>query len=107
MALEPPSFLDHHASMAVAGRDTEVLSSGTGKKQPLPTTSPAHLLEQPYLTVAEVAQLLRKTPKAIYAMYERGQLPRSALPGRRLLFCKTRLLEWLSRASSLPRRSRR
>jgi excisionase family DNA binding protein len=55
----------------------------------------------PYLlTGDEVASLLRKTRKAIYAMVERGQLPGVTRIGRRLLFRRTELLDWLRQKSA-------
>ncbi len=55
------------------------------------------------LTPAEVADLLRTTRKAVYAMTERGQLPGATRIGRRLLFRRDTLLDWLDqkRAPSL------
>jgi excisionase family DNA binding protein len=38
------------------------------------------------LTVDEAAELLRTTPKAVYASLERGQLPGVVRLGRRVLF---------------------
>ena len=47
------------------------------------------------MTVAEVADLLRTSPKAIYVMKARGQLPGVKCIGRRLLFRRDVLLGWL------------
>jgi excisionase family DNA binding protein len=47
------------------------------------------------LTVPEVADLLRTSEKAIYAMVERRRLPGVRRIGRRILFRRTELLEWL------------
>jgi len=52
------------------------------------------------LTVEEVAVLLRTSPKAIYAMAERGQLPGIVRIGRRLLFRRDLLLDWLRQKSN-------
>lgn len=49
------------------------------------------------LTVAEVAKLLRTTPRAIYAMIERGLLPGVTRVGRRLLIHRDDVLQWLDR----------
>jgi excisionase family DNA binding protein len=55
----------------------------------------------PYLlTVDEVATLLRKTRKAIYAMAERDQLLGVVRIGRRLLFRRAELLDWLRQKSA-------
>lgn len=48
-----------------------------------------------FLTPEEVADLLRTTRTAIYAMNERGQLPGETRIGRRLLFRRDVLLDWL------------
>jgi excisionase family DNA binding protein len=56
--------------------------------------------ESPLLLVAEVADLLRTSPKAIYAMAERDQLPGTVRIGRRLLFHREELLEWLRQKSA-------
>jgi excisionase family DNA binding protein len=47
------------------------------------------------LTVAESAALLRTTPKAIYAMIERGALPGVTRIGRRVLVRSADLLDFL------------
>ena len=47
------------------------------------------------LTVAETATLLRTTPKAVYAMVERGALPGVTRLGRRVLVRSTDLLDFL------------
>ena len=56
----------------------------------------------PFLTVGEVATLLRTSRKAIYAMVERGQVPGVTRVGRRLLVRAEELVDWLheSRAPS-------
>ena len=55
------------------------------------------------LTADETADLLRTSRKAIYVMAERGQLPGVTRIGRRLLFRRDTLLDWLDqkRAPSL------
>jgi excisionase family DNA binding protein len=53
------------------------------------------------LTTAEVADLLRTSRKAIYAMVERMQLPGVVRIGRRVLVREDALLDWL-RQSSTP-----
>ena len=57
-----------------------------------------------FMTASEIADLLRTTPKAVYTMNDRGQIPGATRLGKRLLFRRDYLLEWLddeSRASSL------
>lgn len=57
------------------------------------------------LKADEVAELLRTTRKAVYAMVERGVLPGVTRIGRRLLFHRDDLLRWLDRnRSPSPRR---
>ena len=55
--------------------------------------------ERPTCTVEEAAALLGTTAKGIYALHERGKLPRSIGPGRRLVFLREELLQWARRAS--------
>lgn len=60
------------------------------------------------LTAAEVAELLRTSRKAVYAMTERGQLPGVTRIGRRLLFRHDALLDWLhERRAPSPEGDRR
>ena len=48
-----------------------------------------------FLTVDEVADLLRTSRKAVYSMIERGQLPGVTRIGRRLLIRSRDLLDFL------------
>lgn len=57
------------------------------------------------LTVDDLAQLLRTTDRAIYAMVERGQLPGIVRIGRRVLFRSADLLDWLNQKSAPSQRS--
>ena len=50
----------------------------------------------PLLKVAEVANLLRTTPRAVYAMAQRHQLPGVIRIGRRLLFDEATMVKWLN-----------
>jgi excisionase family DNA binding protein len=61
-----------------------------------PATAPAHWPF--FLTVQDVASLLRTSQKAVYAMIERGQLPGVTRVGRRLLVRRDDLLHWLDRS---------
>ena len=57
------------------------------------------------LTVAETATLLRTSPKAVYAMIERGLLPGVTRLGRRVLVRSDTLLDSLDRTHApSPRR---
>lgn len=47
------------------------------------------------MTAVEVADSLRTTRKAVYAMVARGHLPGVVRLGRRLLFCRPTLVRWL------------
>ena len=49
----------------------------------------------PYMTVPEVADLLRTSPAAIYAKIERQQLPGVIRIGRKRLIARADLLKWL------------
>ena len=60
------------------------------------------------LTPDELAALLRTTRKAVYAMIARGQLPGIVRLGRRVLFDRGELLQWLAERRALsPMESRR
>jgi excisionase family DNA binding protein len=65
-----------------------------------------HTQVEPLLfTADEVADLLRTSRKAIYAMAERGQLPGVRRVGRRLLVRRAELLDWLDHnCAPSPRR---
>ena len=52
------------------------------------------------LTPVEVANVLRTTKKAIYAMVERAQLPGVVRIGRRVLVREDALLDWLRQKST-------
>ena len=52
------------------------------------------------MTVAEVADLLRTSPKAVYAMVAREQLPGVRRIGRNLRFRRDALLDWLDQKSA-------
>lgn len=61
--------------------------------------SPDH--ELPYLlTVDEAADLLRTSRKAVYAMVERRQLDGVIRVGRRVLFRRDVLLQWVCQKST-------
>ena len=53
------------------------------------------------LTVTDVAELLRTSRKAIYAMIARGQMPGLVRVGRRVLIRADALVDWL-RQKSMP-----
>ena len=48
-----------------------------------------------FLTGNEVAELLRKSRPAVYAMVERGQVPGVVRIGRRVLVCRQDLVDRL------------
>ena len=58
--------------------------------------------DQPFLTTGEVAHLLRTSRRAVYQLVRRQQIPGHLRLGRRLLFDRAVLLDWLQgkRASS-------
>jgi excisionase family DNA binding protein len=62
----------------------------------MPTSDPAPLL----LKVPEVADVLRTTPKAVYNMIERGQIPGVVRIGRRILVWRADLLIFLDHNST-------
>ena len=53
----------------------------------------------PHHTADEVAEALRTTRKAVYAMVERGQIPGVVRIGRRVLFQQQALVDWLRQKS--------
>jgi len=57
------------------------------------------------LTVDDVADLLRTTRRAVYAMVERRQLPGIVRIGRRVLVRADELLHWLNQKSASSLRS--
>jgi excisionase family DNA binding protein len=57
-----------------------------------------------FLTAEETAVLLRTSRKAVYTMTERGAIGGVVRIGRRLLFHRADLLDWLrQRGASSPR----
>jgi len=66
--------------------------------RPTPQASPAR--KTTFLKVGEVADLLRTSEKAIYAMVERCQLPGVIRIGRRVLVRQDALLDWLGQKST-------
>lgn len=48
-----------------------------------------------FMTPDETADLLRTSRKAVYKLLERGLLPGSVRVGRRILFERDVLLDWL------------
>ena len=52
------------------------------------------------LDTAQVAEVLRTSKKAVYAMVERRQLPGVIRIGRRVLFREDALLDWFRQKSS-------
>jgi excisionase family DNA binding protein len=60
------------------------------------------------LTADEVADVLRTTRKAVYAMVERGQLPGvTRLGRRRVLFRSGELLDFIDHNTPSPKENRR
>ena len=77
--------LGWHSRLALEGRGSVVkMGSTAGLPQ--------------FLTVDEVAALLRTSRKAIYAMVERGQLPGVTRVRRRLLVRAEELVDWLNQS---------
>ena len=61
-----------------------------------------------FLTAGEAATLLRTTRAAVYAMTERGQLPGVTRIGRRVLYRRDVLLDWLDqKRTPSPKEQRR
>ena len=54
------------------------------------------------LTADEVADLLRTSREVIYQMAARGEIPGVTRIGRRLLFRRDKVLQWLRESSATP-----
>ena len=91
-----PSPLESIRRLALA---VEALSTRLGENGARNSSGPT-------CTVDEAAALLGTTAKGIYALYERGKLPRSIGPGRRLVFLREELLQFARRASPSGGRGR-
>lgn len=79
---------------AKGGQPLEASTAGpAAKSAPSIGADLEHL--PPLLTVGELASLLRKSPKAIYTMHERGLLPGAIRVRRQLLFSRSALVRWL------------
>jgi excisionase family DNA binding protein len=81
-----------------------------GEPNPLASVSRRDVDRRPLpqlLTVDETAAVLRTSPKAVYVMAQRGQLPGRIRLGRRMLFDAAILVEWLRQKSApLPKERR-
>lgn len=53
------------------------------------------MTERQYLDVPEVADLLRRTPKAIYRLCATKKIPGARKVGRRTLFHRTTIIAWV------------
>lgn len=86
--------------------DPDAKAKITAKPEASTPTSTAEL--PMFLTVDEVAELLRTTRAAVYTMNDRGRLPGVTRVGRRMLVCRDELVSWLrqNRVPS-PARNRR
>ena len=69
--------------------------NGSRRSAPKPPNPTAHADGLRLFTAAEVADLLRTSPLAIYAMVARAQIPGVTRIGRRVLFRSDDLLDWL------------
>ena len=67
-----------------------------------PASSPSDVPRVPHLmTVDEVAEMLRTTRKAVYALIYKGALPGVIRLSRRLLIDRGDLVEWLDRSRTV------
>jgi predicted DNA-binding transcriptional regulator AlpA len=71
------------------------LTQKTDTKPPALVTNPSEL--PAFLTVADVAALLRRSPRSIYDLVERDLIPCSRPPGTRMIiFEKKAILAWIT-----------
>jgi excisionase family DNA binding protein len=86
-------------SSVLANGDPAATPARRQKRAPTITSGPPEpqdtSVRRKYLTVGEIAEMLRTSPKAVYAMASRGQLPGVTKLGRRLLIRADMLLDWL------------
>lgn len=75
--------------------DTPPYKGGLSGVRPATGQRPANTALPLLVTIPEVAELLRTTPTAVYAMVARDQLPGVTRLGRRVLFRSADLLDWL------------
>ena len=77
------------------------------RKKKLPT--PQEVMESPlpFLTISEVAVLLRRKATATYALAERGDLPGAVKLGGRWLIDREELLAGIKKARSMQRPPKR
>lgn len=67
-----------------------------------PASSPPNAARVPHLmTVDEVAEMLRTTRKAVYALIYKGALPGVVRLSRRLLIDRGDLVEWINQSRSV------
>lgn len=52
--------------------------------------------QSPYMTTKELAEILHKTPAAIWQMRHRGQGPKGVRVGRQTLYRRTVVAAWLA-----------
>ena len=53
-----------------------------------------------YLTIAEAADLMRSTPRALYNLIYKGEFPGVHRYGRRILIRRSALIDWLESSVS-------
>lgn len=84
------------ANEEVVPGETPANEAPTTSTKPKSTAAPASLADLPaFLTVDEVAELLRTTRAAVYTMSDRGRLPGVTRVGRRMLVSRDDLVDWL------------
>jgi excisionase family DNA binding protein len=59
-------------------------------------------VQQPLLTVEELAERYKTTPKTVYGWLYKGTAPRSVKPGRRRLFRVDDVLAWEDALAGQP-----
>jgi hypothetical protein len=89
----------------VAGRALAGFSRGRPGSRENPEESSSSSSESPYLDVEQAARYLKKTPKAIYGLLERGRLKK--MPGSHVCYFTKNLLDEFLRGETTNGRSMR
>ena len=99
------AFVDDHAQFSSHMSESSWMMGGSQMSTRIDEGKGQAVGSHIVMTVEDVAELLRTTTRAIYAMVERRQLPGIVRIGRRVLFRSADLLNWLNQKSAPSHRS--